>query len=335
MSVPGALYAALARARRARFEQDPARRRRLRRPVVSIGNLAVGGSGKTPAVAHIARLLLSMGERPAILTRGYRRPEPSDGVVVVSDGERIRADYRRAGDEPLMLARALPGVAVFVCPDRHLAGTLAERRFDRSVHLLDDGFQHLQLQRDLDLVLLAAADLDDDLLPLGRLRESPESLACADALIVHADDETSARALADRVGVATVFRAVEGISALRLARDEAARSGHQRVLAVAGIARPRRFFDALAAAGFDVARAIAFRDHHAFTRADVERLAREARDVSATLVLTTEKDLVRLLPLRPFPIEIAAVPLEFAIEPQLAFREWLRTRLAAVRASAA
>jgi tetraacyldisaccharide 4'-kinase len=338
-------YAAVARARRARFEHYPARRRHLRRPVVSVGNLTVGGSGKTPAVAHIANLLLSMGERPAILTRGYRRPEPSDGVVVVSDGERIRADYPRAGDEPLMLAKALPGVAVFACPDRYLAGTLAERRFERSVHLLDDGFQHVRLHRDLDLVLLSASDLDDDLLPLGRLRESPEVAARADALIVYADDEAAARALADRVGVATVFRVVARIGRPRAAQNPTVAAQtptvaaqdfspvNHRVLAVAGIARPRRFFDGLAAAGWDVAKEIAFRDHHRFTRADVDRLAREARDASATLVLTTEKDLVRLLPYRPFPIEIAAVPLEFSIEPHLPFREWLQTRLAAVRAS--
>jgi tetraacyldisaccharide 4'-kinase len=395
---PASPYAFVAHLRRVRYERDPARRRRLHRPVVSVGNLTVGGSGKTPAVGHIARLLLSMGERPAILTRGYRRPVRSDGVVVVSDGERIRADYRHAGDEPLMLAKWLPGVAVLACPDRYLAGTLAERRFGRSVHLLDDGFQHVQLHRDLDIVLIAPEDLDAGTLPFGRRRESLDALSRADVLIVNAADDAEARALGDRVGVATVFRAraaiasrlsvdtpdlvrpasrrsadapdlvgpasrrsadapdpvgpasrrladapdmvapasrrwgASGGAGSDVAQDFSSVLSGRRVLAVAGIARPRRFFDALVAAGWDVAREIAYRDHHRFTRADVDRLAREAREASAALVLTTEKDLIRLLPFRPFPIEIVAVPLEFSIEPALPFREWLRTRLAAVRA---
>ena len=124
--------------------------------MISVGNLAVGGRGKTPMVAAIARALLAMGERPAILTRGYARAQPEDGVVVVRDPDGIRADLARAGDEPLMLARWLPGAAVLVSTDRYLAGRLAEHQFASSVHILDDGFQHLQLDRDIDIVMVAA-----------------------------------------------------------------------------------------------------------------------------------------------------------------------------------
>lgn len=113
-----ALYAELARARRARFSR-PGRRRRLRHPVVSVGNLSVGGRGKTPAVAHVVEVLKTLDERPAVLTRGYRRRAPQEGVVVVHDGRAIRADLDRAGDEPLMLARALGTTPVLVCPDRY------------------------------------------------------------------------------------------------------------------------------------------------------------------------------------------------------------------------
>ena len=133
----------------------PSRRRRLSQPVVSVGNLRVGGSGKTPIVAHIARLLLERGERPAILTRGYARRCRPDGVTVVSDGTTILAGIESAGDEPLMLARALPGVPVLVGANRYLSGRLAEERFGATVHLLDDGFQHLELARDVDLLLVS------------------------------------------------------------------------------------------------------------------------------------------------------------------------------------
>ena len=110
----------------------------------------MGGSGKTPIVEYIARLLLAQGERPAVLTRGYGRRVARDGVTVVSDGTRVIADLDEAGDEPLMLARALPGVSVLVGADRYLSGRLAERRLGATVHLLDDGFQHLELARDND-----------------------------------------------------------------------------------------------------------------------------------------------------------------------------------------
>ena len=142
-----AAYSAAAAWRRQWYARDPSRRRTLTRPVVSVGNLRVGGTGKTPTVEYLARLLVANGERPVILTRGYARRRPLDGVTIVSDGTAIRADLDTAGDEPLMLARALPGVPVLVGADRHLSGRLAERRFGATVHLLDDGFQHVALAR--------------------------------------------------------------------------------------------------------------------------------------------------------------------------------------------
>ncbi len=156
--------------------------------------MAVGGSGKTPLVAHLARLLQDAGHRPAILTRGYARARPSDGVTVVSDGERLLADLDRAGDEPLMLARRLPGVPVLVSSDRYLSGRLAERRFDCSVHLLDDGFQHFQLERDVDLVVVSGADLArPGTLPSGRLREPLDVLRDASAVVLADVEPASGR----------------------------------------------------------------------------------------------------------------------------------------------
>src|SRR4051812_35187847 len=148
------MYAAVARRRRERYAGRPDLRRRLRRPVISVGNLAVGGRGKTPMVATITRVLLEMGERPAILSRGYARTHYEDGVVVVRDAAGIRSDLGRAGDEPLMLARQLEGAAVLVSSERYLAGRVAEHHLGATVHVLDDGFQHLQLDRDVDILLI-------------------------------------------------------------------------------------------------------------------------------------------------------------------------------------
>src|SRR5262249_9539708 len=158
-------YGAAAAWRRRYYASQPSRRRRLARPVVSVGNLRVGGSGKTPLVEYIARLLLQNGHRPAVLTRGYARRVVRDGVTVVSDGAAVLSNLDSAGDEPLMLARSLPGTAVLVGADRYLSGVLAERRLGVTVHLMDDGFQHLELARDVDLLLASEDDLADRPLP--------------------------------------------------------------------------------------------------------------------------------------------------------------------------
>src|SRR5687767_10320297 len=134
------------RLRRRRIERRPQRQRHLSKPVISVGNLSMGGTGKTPVVAAIAQWLIENGQRPSILTRGYGREDNVDGVVVVESSTPIS----RTGDEPLMLARQVPGATVCVSPDRHLGGVLAEK-LGCTVHILDDGFQHIELARDLDI----------------------------------------------------------------------------------------------------------------------------------------------------------------------------------------
>jgi tetraacyldisaccharide 4'-kinase len=322
------LYAAVARERRRWYARRPDIRRRLDRPVVSVGNVAVGGSGKTPLVAHLARLLQAAGHRPAVLTRGYARARPSDGVTVVSDGERLLADLDRAGDEPLMLARRLPGVPVLVSSDRYLSGRLAERRFGCSVHLLDDGFQHFQLERDVDLVVVSGADLARSrTLPSGRLREPLDVLADVEP----AEGEEAVKALG-ALGVETIFRlARESGSPQPI--DEGDRfeppAAGTRVLAVAGLARPERFFADVGRHGWTVAGTLAFRDHHRYTRGDLARIAAAMRSAGAAMVVTTEKDVVRMLPLRPLPVPVAWLPLSVSIEPAGEFGEWLADRCSA------
>jgi tetraacyldisaccharide 4'-kinase len=299
---------------------------------VSVGNVAVGGSGKTPVVATLARLLQDRGEHPAILSRGYARQRPANGVVMVGDGERILAPACDSGDEPQMLARALPGVVVAVAPDRYLAGCLAERRFGATVHLLDDGFQHLQLARDVDLVVMSPADLDEQVLPAGRLREPVESARAADAVLVTGEDGL-ADAVGQRLGIEHVFQLRMHYNALRPLipdpRSPIPETG-SRVLAVAGIARPERFFSALAAHGWEVVGRKVFRDHHWFTPRDIEDIERAAVDARADLIVTTEKDAVRL-DVTGRTATWTFLPLRVTIEPADRFERWFAHRLATAR----
>jgi tetraacyldisaccharide 4'-kinase len=345
------VYGRVALLRRAWYERHPDRLRRLSRPVISVGNLASGGSGKTPIVAALAQLLLEHGERPAILSRGYGRRRVDDGVVVVSNGAQVLADAERSGDEPQMLARALPGIAVMVAADRYLAGTLAERRFGCTVHLLDDGFQHVQLARTIDLLAVSRADLQDRVVPAGRLREPLEAASGADAVLVAGDDE-DAREVESVLHPRAVFRVVpryqdprfvqpfgEAMQVNAMQANDVPANGTRRVVAVAAIARPERFFAALRAKGWDVAREMTFRDHHWFTAKDLKKVSAAAEETGASLVMTTEKDAMRLGPLvgrglaprqagregAPY----AYLPMSVTIEPGDRFASWLRERLAA------
>jgi tetraacyldisaccharide 4'-kinase len=323
----GSLSAAAARARRRHVAARPELRRRLRRPVVSVGNLSVGGRGKTPLVQTLAAWLRDQGWQPSILSRGYKRTDPVDGVVVVSDGRRLRADLRRSGDEPLLLARALPGVAVIVCPDRHLAGRVAEAHLGSTIHLLDDGFQHLTLERTVDLVLVDPADLaGEDVLPFGRLREPVDTLRAADAVLWTGDGDLDA--LATRLGATRVFRALRAPGLLRAGTpgDEPPPPG-TRVVAVAGIARPGPFVEALRADGLDVAAELTFPDHHQFSASDLSRVRAALDATGAAGVVTTEKDWVRLLPLRPLGFAIAWRGVSVTVDPFDAFAAWLRGRI--------
>jgi tetraacyldisaccharide 4'-kinase len=319
------LYAAAVRRRRERYASRPELRRRLRRPVISVGNLAVGGRGKTPIVLSIARMLLAAGERPAILSRGYGRQRMEDGVVVVRDPDGMRADLARSGDEPLMLARLLPGASVLACPDRYLAGRLAEHHLGATIHVLDDGFQHLQLERDIDLLLIGREDLLRPVtLPAGRLREPLDTIVAADAVLA-TDDDVQVESSAE-VPVYRVKRRGEPVPPGDIGDDP--------VFAVAGIARPGKFFDDLRTHGWKVAGTLSFRDHHRYTPADLRRVVGESRRAGAVAVVTTEKDLVRLLPFRPFAVRILHVPLILEPDPIDRFAGWLTAEIAAARGGA-
>jgi tetraacyldisaccharide 4'-kinase len=225
-------------------------------------------------------------------------------------------------------------VPVVVAPDRYLAGRLAELHLGATVHVLDDGFQHMVLARDVDLVIVDAADVDRPrLLPGGRLREPLAAARHAHAIVV-TEDGSDARAIADRLGVSDAFSLIRtvgtpveqtGTGAAPLARPG-------RVLLVSGIARPARFEQDARAQGLDVAGTLAFRDHHIFGRGDIDRISATLREMAAEIVVTTEKDLMRLLIHRPWPFRVAVLPLSVAVEPAHEFASWLTGRLARARA---
>jgi tetraacyldisaccharide 4'-kinase len=275
-------------------------------------------------------MLAACGERPAVLTRGYARRVARDGVTVVSDGTRILCELDTAGDEPLMLARALPGVPVLVGADRYLSGTLAERRLGATVHLLDDGFQHFELGRDVDLLLVSEEDVSDRPMPAGRLREPIAAAKAAHAALVTAGYDSAAERIGRAIGVSPVFRVARAIGVPRTitaARDSVVVPPASRVFVATGIARPDRFVADVEAAGWEISGVMEFRDHHPFDARDVDRIAAAARAKGSAIVLTTEKDAVRLAVCDLTGLPIASVPLTIAVEPHDAFERWLVGRV--------
>jgi len=291
--------------------------RRLSWPVVSIGNLSTGGSGKTPLTIALANALAGRGLHVDVLSRGYGR---NSALSLRVDPNGAAEDF---GDEPLEIARAA-GVPVYVAAQRYQAGLLAERegageqmgapaRQRAGVHLLDDGFQHRQLHRDIDILLLSRRDLKDHLLPAGNLREALRTARRADVIAVPSDEpelEAEIRARGWRAQIWRLHREME------IPRVEGP------VAAFCGIARPEQFFDRLELAGLRLADRFAFPDHHSYTRADLDRVSLGARQAGATVLLTTEKDRARL-GAATASLPIQTVPLRIEIEDEKAAIDWL------------
>ena len=292
------------------YDRDVLKARRLSRPVVSVGNLSVGGSGKTPFVIALGELLKARGIAFDVLSRGYGRQ--STGVRVV-DPAGLPEEF---GDEPLLICRKL-NVPVVVGEDRYEAGIAAERRFSTRLHLLDDGFQHRRLARDFDIVLVTPEDARDRLLPAGRLREPLTALRRADAVVLMsgADPQSFPAASA-------FWRARRGI----LPKDVP-----PRPVAFCGIARPKNFFLQLTKAGIEPAGEAVFRDHHRYTQDDVHQLLHLAQKSEAGGFVTTEKDAVNLgglfsalNPLAVVPVRLDLLDSQPALDSMLAAIAQLR-----------
>jgi tetraacyldisaccharide 4'-kinase len=305
-------YGAGVRLRNAGYRFGLLRVHRLPCRVVCVGNLTAGGTGKTPMVITLGRRLTDGGRKVAVLLRGYGRAE--SGVEVVSDGRNLFLDWRQAGDEALLLAKSLPGVPIVVGGDRMAAGRLALQRFGPDTLLLDDGFQHRRLHRDLDLVMLDATDPfgGGRLLPRGFLREPVGALRRAHAVILSRTDQAAELAalrrcleqmLPDAPQVLTRHRPT-GLRELWSDRQRPVESlRERRVLALSGIANPFGFHRTLTRLGAVLAAARTFPDHHPYSPADLAGVEGVAREVGAESIVTTEKDAIRI------PTGVASLPI--------------------------
>ncbi|MGZ4826756.1 MAG: tetraacyldisaccharide 4'-kinase [Terriglobales bacterium] len=268
------IFGGAVRLRNSLYDAGALPARRLAGPVVSVGNLSVGGSGKTPFVILLGELLKSRGIPFDVLSRGYRR---QTGGATIVDPSGLPRDF---GDEPLLIARRLQ-CPVILGEVRYHAGHLAEERFGPRLHLLDDGFQHRQLARDFDIVLVTPDDARERLLPAGRLRESLAALRRADAVVLAGGADPAAFPLAAKA----VWRVRRSIVTADLPLHP---------LAFCGIARPQGFFAQLRKAGVDPAAEVVFPDHHAYTEKDLRDLQYVAEQNQAGGFVTTEKDAVNL-----------------------------------------
>jgi tetraacyldisaccharide 4'-kinase len=310
------LYRLALALRELRLHVEPARR--LRFSVVSIGNLSTGGAGKTPLAIALAQALSARGLRVDVLSRGYGRQSKLAARVLPGGSAE---DF---GDEPLLIARET-GVPVYVAHRRYDAGLLAEAEAlagsGQGVHLLDDGFQHRQLARDVDILLLNQRDWQDSLLPAGNLREPLNAIRRASVIAIPANEPELESALRVWGWTGPIWR-------LHRTMEIPAVSGP--VAAFCGIARPEQFFAGLEAAGLEVGFRLAFPDHFTYTRRVLEELIDNAREKEVTAIITTEKDLVRLGALTstfPQSMPLATARLRIEIKNQTEAIDWLVDRV--------
>ncbi|MDQ3687960.1 MAG: tetraacyldisaccharide 4'-kinase [Acidobacteriota bacterium] len=326
------IYGTVTRARAALYEAGVLATHNVGVPVISVGNITAGGTGKTPVVAWLARVVAREGRRVCVLTRGYGRVDPQSRVVV-SDGESLFADAREGGDEPRLLAELLLGVAAVVSDaNRVSAARWAMQNLNSDAFILDDGFQHLRIARDLNIVTLDGIDPwgGRKLLPRGFLRESPRSLARADCIIITRAEQTpnldALRREAQRLsnGRASVLSCrtrtigVRPLSSSAFDTTPAGKPPPQPVIAFCALGNPRAFFAHVRSENYQATHTQAFPDHHVYTQSDVDSLTRDAAKHGAQTLLTTAKDAVKLRSLRfDLPCYVLDVDLEFDDEREL------------------
>jgi tetraacyldisaccharide 4'-kinase len=317
--------------------------RRLNRPVVSVGNLSVGGTGKTPFVACLSEILLKRGWKPGILTRGYgRRKGPK--MIAIEPGAGRTPDPLEVGDEPALLARKLAEVPILVGADRYQSGLWAEEKFNVDVHILDDGFQHISLVRDLDIVLLDSTQVysDRELLPAGRQREPLDALRRAQVVMLTRTELADPQGTEERVRRANprarIFRCATklgGLLSISSATTEQFGSAQIETMhAFCGIGNPSAFFSDLEKWGFTVASRTEFPDHYVYRAEEMTHLAALARKSGAKKLITTEKDALKLPRPGNSDIPILACVVQTEVSEEAAFEETLLDHLKTARENA-
>jgi tetraacyldisaccharide 4'-kinase len=314
------IYGALVKARNALYHRGVLRAHQVNAPVISVGNLTTGGTGKTPLVQWIASELAQNGLRVCVLTRGYGRK--TSGRVIVSDGHKILADVNQAGDEAFLLAEKLTGQAAVICDaDRVAAARWAIENLRSDVFVLDDAFQHQRIARNLNIVTIDATNPwgNGRLLPSGVLREPVKELARADCIVItHADRSDGIEDLREQIarlcgGIAVFLSQTKQTRLRPLVQDESSTVPGPSVpiAAFCAIGNPESFFALLRRAGYQLTHPKAFRDHHHYTQSDIDRIAHDARAHGAQALVTTAKDAVKA---RSLSFDLPCYVAEIAIE---------------------
>ena len=298
-------YALLQRLRAGLYRAGVLKTVRLRRPVISVGNVTVGGTGKTPVTAYIARLLIAQGARVVVLSRGYGGSCEGQ-TIVVSDGSTLFLSAGEGGDEPFLLASTIPGLMVVIGPDRYTAGLLALEHLKPDVFLLDDGFQHLRLHRDLNILLLDYARPFGNgwALPAGLLREPKRAARRADLVIQTRTPEGSGVAAVPDRPLCSARHLLSDVIPLAGGEPLSFTALHgKKLLAFAGIAEPEGFFEGLRQHGLTLAAVIAFPDHVSYGEGTIATIKEAFSSSGADVLITTEKDGVKL---KNLPQELSA-----------------------------
>jgi tetraacyldisaccharide 4'-kinase len=330
----GSLYGVVMKARRALYRSGRFRVYELGVPVISVGNLTTGGTGKTPLVEWIAAELAQMGRRVCVLSRGYGRRNAAVRVIV-SDGTEIITDPAQAGDEPLLLAEKLRGrAAVISDADRVSAARWALENLHSDVFILDDGFQHLRVARNLNILTIDATNPwgNGKLLPAGILRESPGEIARADCIVITRADQLDSTEELEREIAAlsrdrppfssrmrlSGLREIRGNEVPSLIADDEIKA--LRVAAFCALGNPESFFSLLRRNGYQLVHTQAFRDHHPYRQSDLDLVVDESLAHNAQVLLTTAKDEVKLRSLK-FALPCYTADIAIEIDHQEKLRE--------------
>jgi tetraacyldisaccharide 4'-kinase len=323
--IAGPIYQALIRMRNGSYNANLLPQQRLPRPVISIGNITMGGSGKTPLVIHLAQRLLESGFQPAILTRGYGRQHPNE-MRILAPGQTVADPASVMGDEPALMRLQVPGAWIGLCKNRFMAGSLIAKQTARAVFLLDDGFQHRKLHRDLDIVVIDRSQpLETNrIFPLGTLREPLVELRRAHILMMNGTPDTESAEILERDiqklnPKAPIFHCQQTIRALipfpawkEGCRDADPAAWDQSVYLVAAVGNPERFEKDIRRLGIQVSGTRYFSDHYNLKPKDWQDCIEEARKKNAAAIVITEKDAVKISQPPDFPLLVSLQSIEIS-----------------------
>ncbi len=333
--IAGPVYEASVRFRNTLYESSILQKQQLKSPVVSIGNITTGGAGKTPLAIHTARKILEFGFIPAILSRGYGRPD-SRRVRIIPPGKPIDSPVSHMGDEPALIRRHVPEAWFGISKDRYSAGSTIEKRADRVVFILDDGFQHRNLHRDLDIVIIDPTQplKSNRIFPRGTLREPLSGLRRCHAIILNdsrnSDAVEPARAAIEELRLQEKLlyceQSIEGLIPFEKWKNADNTitdfSKPESAFVSAALGNPERFLEDILKLGVRVCGTLFFKDHYRLQSPDWAICVRMAREASADAILVSEKDAIKISEPPEYPLLVATQTTRFAVDN--AFTELLR-----------